>query len=314
MQNYIGIDIGGTKTAIILGDANARIHQRFQFATETARGPAHCLDRIQNDVRLLLKTKPVAAIGVSCGGPLDPRTGMILSPPNLPGWDEIPIVQILSDAFGLPVRLMNDANAGALAEWQFGAGKGAHHIIFLTFGTGLGAGLIVNGALLSGTNDLAGEVGHLRLTETGPEGYGKSGSFEGYCSGPGLVRLALRRLHHAPRSAQPLLKLAGSADNITAREISELALAADPFCASVVAECGYYFGKGLAILIDLFNPERIVVGSMGVRLGELLFAPARNEILREALNPAAAVCKILPAELGEKIGDVAALCVAQYEY
>jgi glucokinase len=313
MQNYIGIDIGGTKTAIVLGDSAAQIHHRIQFATETPRGPEWCLQQIKRNVREILITAPVSALGVSCGGPLDPKNGVILSPPNLPGWDQIPISQILRDAFGLPVRLMNDANAGALAEWQFGAGKGTQHMIFLTFGTGLGAGLILNGALLSGTNDLAGEVGHIRISETGPVGYGKMGSFEGYCSGPGLVRLAQRRLPQTPLSAKPLLERAGSGDKITARDIAELALAADPFCENIVAECGHYFGKGLSLLIDLFNPERIVVGSMGVRLGELLFAPARNEINREALIPAAAACAIVPAQLGEKIGDVAALCVAQYE-
>lgn len=314
MQNYIGIDIGGTKTAVVQGNSIGEIQQRFQFATEPARGPERCLQQIKKHIRNILKHTEIAAIGVSCGGPLDPNLGIIMSPPNLPGWDNIPIINLLKDEFQRPAKLMNDANAGALAEWEFGAGKRCQNMIFLTFGTGLGAGLILNGKLYSGTNDQAGEVGHIRITPDGPVGYGKAGSFEGVCSGPGLVRLARRRLADTPISAGPLLEKVDSIEKITARDITELALAADPFCENIVAECGHYFGKGLAILLDLFNPARIVVGSMGVRLGDLLFAPARNVIRREALSEAAAGCKIVPAALGEIIGDVAALCVAKNDF
>src|SRR5690606_15592063 len=135
----------------------------------------------------------LAAIGISCGGPLDSRRGVILSPPNLPGWDRIPVVEVFQQAFKVPVALQNDANAGALAEWLWGAGRGSHNMIFLTFGTGMGAGLILNGQLYSGTNDLAGEVGHIRLAPDGPVGYGKAGSFEGFCSGGGIKQLATDR-------------------------------------------------------------------------------------------------------------------------
>jgi glucokinase len=310
MQFYIGVDIGGTKTAVILGDEQGQIINRYQFPTDTPGGPLPCIEKIINSIHDITKDTPLKSIGISCGGPLNPDTGIIQSPPNLPGWDDIPIVQILKEIFSCPVYLMNDANAGALAEWQFGAGQNTRNMIFLTFGTGLGAGLILNGQLFSGTNDLAGEVGHIRITTTGPEGYGKAGSFEGYCSGPGLVRLAQRRSLLSPKSSEILRHQAGNDSPITARLITELALAGDPFCLSVVEECGHYFGRGLAILIDLFNPECIVVGSMGVRLGELLFRPARKEIEREALGLSARTCRLIPAQLGEQIGDVAALCVA----
>lgn len=308
--NYIGIDIGGTKTAVVLGNALGQIVQRIQFSTETHSGPKSCIEKTIKSIQQLTKNAIIKTIGISCGGPLNPDTGIIQSPPNLPGWDEVPIVQIFREHFSCPVYLMNDANAGALAEWKFGAGRNTRNMIFLTFGTGLGAGLILNGQLYSGSNDLAGEVGHIRITTNGPEGYGKTGSFEGYCSGPGLVRLARRRLLLSPKSGEALLRKAGSESQITARIITELALAGDLFCLSVVSECGYYFGRGLAILIDLFNPDCIVVGSMGVRLGELLFRPARKEIECEALTLSARTCRLVPAQLGEQIGDIAALCVA----
>ena len=134
------------------------------------------------------------AIGITCGGPLDSKKGLIMSPPNLPKWDKIPITKIIEDNFNVPVFLQNDANACALAEWRFGAGKGTNNMIFLTFGTGLGAGLILDGRLYAGTNNLAGEIGHIRLAKDGPLGYDKKGSFEGFCSGAGIARLAKKIL------------------------------------------------------------------------------------------------------------------------
>jgi hypothetical protein len=138
-----------------------------------------------------LKTSDkIEGIGISCGGPLNSKTGTILSPPNLPGWDNIPIVKYLEEKTGLKAWLCNDANACALAEWKLGAGKGCSNMIFMTFGTGLGAGIILNGRLYTGTNDMAGELGHIRLSNFGPVGYGKMGSFEGFCSGGGITQLA----------------------------------------------------------------------------------------------------------------------------
>ena len=169
---FIGIDIGGTKCAVVKGDLNG-ITDKISFATEGCEGT---LARIFDAVESLL---PATAIGISCGGPLDDRRGVILSPPNLPGWDEVYITDMLRDRFSIPAYLCNDANACALAEWKFGAGRGSRNMIFLTFGTGLGAGLILDGRLYSGTSGMAGEVGHVRLDDDGPVGFGKRGSFEG---------------------------------------------------------------------------------------------------------------------------------------
>lgn len=190
-----GIDIGGTKCAVCLGEVTAsevRIAARRSFPTGNTT-PSSAIHRLITALdNLLLKqgSPDLHALGISCGGPLDSRRGLILSPPNLPGWDSIDIVRPLREHYGISVGLQNDANACALAEWKWGAGRGTQNMIFLTFGTGMGAGLILNGALYSGTNDMAGEIGHMRLEASGPVGYGKAGSFEGYCSGGGIAKLA----------------------------------------------------------------------------------------------------------------------------
>ncbi|MBQ7292692.1 MAG: ROK family protein, partial [Clostridia bacterium] len=179
---YIGIDIGGTKCAVVLGDSNG-ILKKVAFKTE------ECKQTITKILDIAESFGTADAVGISCGGPLDSGRGVIMSPPNLPDWDNIPIVKLVSDRLGIPAYLQNDANACALAEWRFGAGRGTQNMAFLTFGTGLGAGLILNGRLVDGANGMAGEIGHIRLTDDGPTGYGKAGSAEGYCSGGGIARL-----------------------------------------------------------------------------------------------------------------------------
>ena len=178
----LGFDIGGTKCAVILAQAEGnqiRIIKRVAFPTP-AEAKAAVL-KFEATARTLLADHgwEPEAIGISCGGPLDSRRGVVLGPPNLPGWDNVPISKQFSTAFGVPAYLQNDANACAVAEWRWGAGRGVNSMVFLTFGTGMGAGLILNGRLYSGVSDQAGEVGHIRLAENGPTGHGKQGSFEG---------------------------------------------------------------------------------------------------------------------------------------
>jgi glucokinase len=314
MKFYIGIDIGGTKSAVLLIDESGKVWNREQFATFIGmNGWQLTVDKMKEMIRKLTDREKIESIGISCGGPLNSKRGMILSPPNLPGWDEVPITKIFQEEFNLPTYVQNDANAGALAEWKFGAGKGFENVIFLTFGTGLGAGLILNGKLFSGTNDLGGEAGHVRLADDGPIGFHKRGSFEGFCSGTGLAQMMSVELLCLAEEIgrETMLARYKSPGNVTGRDVTEWAKAGDSLALQVVEKSGTYLGKGLSILIDLFNPERIIIGSMGVRLGDLLFDPARRVIEKEAIPAAAAVCKIVPAKLGEAIGDYAALCVAQ---
>lgn len=212
----------------------------------------------------------------------------------------------------MPALLQNDANACAVAEWKFGAGMGADNMVFLTFGTGLGAGLILNGRLYTGTNDNAGEAGHIRLERFGPVGYGKAGSFEGFCSGGGIAKLGCSMALEALQSGrQPAyFKKAMNESDVTAKAIAEAADAGDETAINVYRVCGEHLGAGLSVLIDILNPEKIVIGSVFARSEHLLRKYAEEVIANEALPQAAKCCKIVPAELGEKIGDYAAIATA----
>lgn len=312
---YVGLDIGGTKCAVVLGDNDFNIYEKVFFETKVERGPTVILDEFKQYIHRLFDKydrKKLMKIGISCGGPLDSKKGLIKSPPNLPGWDNIPIVEILEKEFGIAVAIQNDANACALAEWMMGAGKGTENMVFLTFGTGMGAGLILNGKIYSGANDLGGEVGHIRMAEAGPVGFGKAGSFEGFCSGGGIAKLAKSTVEHKLKNkiAVGFCPTEEEIDAITAKSVFTAALQGDRVALGIVETTAEYLGKALAILIDTLNPECIVIGSIYAR-NEALLKPLVYKVLeKEAIPEALEVCRILPAQLGDKIGDYAALGVA----
>jgi glucokinase len=308
-----GIDIGGTKCAVSLGriDGDHIILDKRLFPTPSTHDETLSTFIAQLRKLLASQTEPLEAIGISCGGPLDSRRGLVLSPPNLPDWDAVPIVEIFHEAFAVPVALQNDANAGALAEWLWGAGQGSRNMIFLTFGTGMGAGLILNGQLYSGTNDMAGEVGHIRLADDGPVGYGKAGSFEGFCSGGGIKQLATTRAEAAINAGHPPAFAPTAADlpSITAATVAH---SDDPLAREIYDTVAQKLGQGLAVLIDILNPERIVIGGIYMRRHQVLENAMRRILQRETLPLSLSVCHILPAGLGESIGDYAALAIAHY--
>jgi len=283
--------------------------------TETEKGFAYTYEKICAAVEgLTIKYVDITGIGVSCGGPLDSGRGVILSPPNLVGWDSIPIVKLLRDRFGIRASLQNDANACALAEWKYGAARGYENAVFLTFGTGLGAGLILNGRLYAGANDMAGEAGHIRLADNGPVGYGKAGSFEGFCSGGGIAQLA-RSMALEKLQMGGKVSFAGDLNELGRLDAKTVALAAeagDELAMEVFRACGRYLGRGLSILIDILNPEIIVIGGIFTRQRDLLYGEAVRIIEKEALGRSRSACRIVPAGLGEQIGDYAALSVAGY--
>jgi glucokinase len=320
MSNLFGIDIGGTKCAVIFGkskDNKIEILDREFFLTKTQKGPGYALNSIAETISDMLQKydlseRDIKSIGISCGGPLDSKSGVILSPPNLPGWDNIEIVNILEKKFGIKTIIQNDANACALVEWKFGAGQGYKNIIFLTFGTGIGAGLILDGRLYSGTNDMAGEVGHIRLNNFGPVGYGKSGSFEGFCSGGGITQLARAKVLEKLQKCEAVSFCSGmdGLDGLNAKIVGDAAEAGDPLAKEIYEICGRQLGRGLAILIDILNPQLIIIGNIFTRSRDLLWPFAQEVINREALSCASNVCSVVPSSLGEKIGDYASLAVA----
>ncbi len=314
MPYYLGIDIGGTKCAVIRGDGEGHVTDKVRFPTtspeETLSNIYAAADRLIAEGRACGE-EPLA-VGVSCGSPLDSRAGIIQEPPNLPGWVDVPIVEELSRRTGLPSYLCNDANACALAEWYFGAGRGTRNMIFLTFGTGMGAGLILDGRLYAGTSDAAGEVGHMRLSDDGPVGYHKVGSFEGFCSGGGLAQLGRRYAHEAHDAglSPAYCPTPADLDTVSAKTIADAAHAGDETALRVYHDCGTRLGQALSVLVDILNPERIVIGSIFARSGDLLIPAMRAVMERECLSPSLAVCEIVPAALTESVGDLAALTVA----
>ena len=311
MARYIGIDVGGTKCAVSLGNENAEVLKTVRFPTE---GPEETVARILDEAEALVRgsDEPVRTAGISCGSPLDPKRGIIQSPPNLPGWDNIEIVRMTEERLGIPAVLCNDANACALAEWKFGAGRGCENMVFLTFGTGMGAGLILDGRLYNGANGNAGEVGHMRLERFGPIGYGKQGSFEGFASGGGIAQIART-------AAVEKLQRGGSVgycrsweelDSVNAKTVAQAAEAGDETAVRVYRQVGEMLGRGLSVLVDIINPERIVIGSIFQRSAELLREPMERVMRQECLPFSLDACEIVPAELGDDIGNRAALSLA----
>ena len=316
-KTWIGVDIGGTKTAVVISSEPPAMLERIEFPTLPAQGPERAIELIKQSIHKLIEssgisTAALGGIGVSCGGPLDQAAGVIQAPPNLATWVDVPITSILSDEFGLPCRLENDANAGAVAEHRFGAGQGTNHMIFLTMGTGFGAGIITDGRLLSGARGQAGEIGHVRLTASGPTGYNKDGSVEGWVSGGGIAQVAYREVGAAMRSGEisVLADELQANGTLTGKDIADAATKGDILAHRLIHSTGLRLGEALAILVDLFNPERIVIGGLAMRLGESLLAPARQVMHREALPASAKICQVVPAALGEQIGDVSAICIA----
>jgi len=304
-MDIIGLDLGGTKCTVVAGTDRTRPEQVARFATA---GPAETLKKIFKAVEKIVPAdEPV--FGISAGDPMDAEKGILLAPPNMPGWDYVEIVRELTAQFGGEAYLMNDANAGALAEWRFGAAMGCKNVIFCTHGTGMGAGLILDGRLYEGTNYSAGEIGHTRLAEDGPVGYGKRGSFEGWCSGGGIARYARQRAKdlNGKVAFNP-----GRVEDITARDVAEAAEKGDELAQEILATSGGYLGRGLGMLIDILNPEVIVLGSLYLRCGKFLEPFMRETLEKEALPQSLKNCRIVPTGLGEQIGNYAALCVALY--
>ncbi|TLS53640.1 ROK family protein [Paenibacillus antri] len=319
MTYLAGIDIGGTKCAVVLGRAREGAVDVLSKRMYPTPPPAEAVASFIANLDELLAAAGVDrpdAIGISCGSPLDSKRGLVLSPPNLPDWDRLDVVGPLKARYGVPVGLQNDANACALAEWKWGAGQGTEHMVFLTFGTGMGAGLILNGRLYVGKNDMAGEVGHVRLEDDGPIGYGKAGSFEGFCSGGGIAVLARTMTAERLRSGgEPPSFCASEAelDAITAKTVGLAAQAGDPLALDIYRIVGEKLGKGLAMLADILNPERIVIGSIYGRQQALLEPIVKDVLAKEALPITAGACDIVPAALGESVGDLASLSVALNE-
>lgn len=300
MTLLLGLDIGGTKSAAVIGDTDGTVLARVSAPTPreswqeaVALLCALCREVCHNqDVAV----SDMAALGVSCGGPLDSATGIVYAPPNLPAWEAVPLKSLLQSEFGLPTRLENDANATALAEHRWGAGRGCRDMAFLTMGTGIGAGLILDGRLYRGRGDLAGEVGHAVVLPGGPLcPCGKRGCLEALASGTSLARMGRERYGEA---------------GLTAYNVCDRARAGDLIAESVIADVALYMGIGLANLLHTLNLERVVLGTLAVHAADLLLDPIRAAAEAHCWPRVWEGVSILPAALGDAAQDKAALAVA----
>ena len=306
----LAIDIGGTKLAAGIVDTEGRILARGEVPTLAAEGLEPVLGRIVGLGRDLLSRPEVAdvsvhRVGVGCAGPVDLKAGIVFNPPNLPGWFRVPLIDHLQQALALPAVLENDANAAALGEFRYGAGKGARSIVYLTVSTGIGGGIILEGKIWHGLKDAAGEIGHMTVCPDGPLcGCGNRGCLEAMASGTSIARRA-REAVAAGRQTE-----LSEIPALTSADVVRLAQAGDVVACEVWDSAVTYLGIGVAAVITILAPERIVIGGGVTRAGDFLFKPVREEVRRRVkLVPVESV-PIVPAALGPDVGILGAAAVA----
>ncbi len=313
---FIGIDLGGTKIGTGLVRSDGKIIARDYQLTRAAEGERAVVGRMLDGARRVMAQAgvdgtQVAAVGIGAPGPLDIRAGVVVAPPNLPGWERVPLKRLIEDELGISAFLENDANAAALGEHRFGAGRGAMHMIYVTASTGIGGGLILDGKLYHGASGGAGEIGHMTIMPNGPRcGCGNHGCLEALASGTAIARVARERVARGDPTLIADLA-AGDPEIITAKLVAEAADQGDEVAEEILAQAMNYLGIGMANLVNLFNPQVIVIGGGLTNIGERLFGPVRQVIDRRAFRAAAQAVRIAPAELGDNAGVLGAAAVAQ---
>jgi len=309
---FVGVDLGGTKIYTALADLHGRILAEFRTPTKAREGPEAVIARIAETVHRVLKAvegKAPAALGIGSPGPLDPETGVVYNSPNL-GWDRVPLKKKLEELLEVPVLVDNDANLAALGEYSFGAGRGSRHMVYVTVSTGIGGGLILDGRIYRGAGGGAGEVGHMVLDPEGPPcGCGRRGCLEALASGTAMAARA-RELAAAGRGKAILREAGGAAGGITAVSVSRAAAAGDSEAAEIITRAGEYLGMGLANVINLINPDRLVLGGGALEAGEGIWAGMERELSARSLRPALDQVRVVRAGLGSRSGLMGAVALA----
>jgi glucokinase len=315
---FVGIDLGGTKIITALTDGEGRIISRDHRETEASKGQDAVVARMIDAASKVVNNggvvpAQVSGVGVAAPGPIDARTGVVTAPPNLPGWRDVPLRQLIQDELGLPTALENDANAAALAEHRFGAGRGTKHMIYVTASTGIGGGFILNGELYDGATGAAGEIGHMTILPQGPYcGCGNRGCLEALASGRAIAREARERVTCGiPTLIADLAE--GDPERISAKLVAQAAAQGDTEAEEILDEAMTYLGVGMANLVNLFNPELIVIGGGLTKMGPRLFDPVRRIIDRRAFSAAAHAVRVVPAQLGDDAGVLGAATVAMLQ-
>jgi len=304
MRHIIGIDLGGTNiVAGCVAEDGSAIHGVRSVPTGVEQGPDAVVDRIIATAQESLEEahwivpglKPIG-VGIGAPGPLDTRAGIVLLTPNL-GWVNMPLRDRMMKGLMLPTALDNDANCAVLGEWWQGAARGTRHAIGMTIGTGIGGGIILDGKLYHGASDIAGEVGHMTIDANGRRcKCGNYGCLEAYASGPNIALRAVEAIESGAVSSLPSY-VGGDLRKVTAQTVYEAAHADDDLALEVVRDTAKFLGAGVASLINIFNPEAVVICGGVTLAGPSLFEPLQREVSRRAFRPAVKVCRIVPGAL-----------------
>jgi len=310
----LAVDIGGTSFRLALADERGRILRRGSGPTRPEEGPERLLRRIKTKVEGLLidsgTRAMVKGVGVGAAGPLDLESGMLLHPPNLPGWHHVPLKSMLEESLGFPVWLRNDVDLGALGEHRFGAGRGFQQLIYLALGTGIGGGVILGGQLLSGTRVSAMEAGHMVVSPGGPRcNCGREGCLEALASGTAIARRAAERLSQGERS-QMLEMVNGKVERITAELVARAAHEGDALARQVLQEAGEWLGIGVVNLILLFDPEVVIIGGGVIGAGDFLLEPVRQAVKRWIVPYFEREVPVVRAQLGGDSNLMGAVALA----
>lgn len=315
VSNYIiGVDLGGTNIVSLLMSRDGKILARDTRKTLAKEGKERTISQMVASVREILRegeiskvfSESILGVGIGSPGPLNTKEGVIHFAPNLPGWIEVPLIQVLRDELNLPIFLENDANAAALSEWWLGAGKNVDNLVLLTLGTGIGGGIIIGGEVLHGAWDTAAEIGHMIIHEGGLTcGCGKQGCLEAYASATGVVKRTLAAIEKGKKTLLTDL-VENRLEDITCELIFKTAEKGDSLAKWIVEETARYLGIGIASIVNIINPEMIILSGGMIAAGGLLFKPVRKYAQENALAAAIKEVKIVPAALGGNAGAIGA--------
>lgn len=312
MAKRIGIDVGGTNVKIALVDDNGKIIYSNSVPTYAKMGYEYTVNNIKQAIRDLMKetnttTSDIEGIGFDFPGQVDCKTGVVKLAPNIPGWVNVPIAQMIEDEFHIPTRIDNDVRCAALGELKFGAGKGCENFICITVGTGIGSGIVINGKVVRGATNAAGELGHIKLQMNGGPicGCGDTGCLEAFASGPAIVAMAQEYIKGG-KSTKFREMAAAEGGEITPYMVAKAAEEGDPVAKRIFEIVGEYIGIGLTSVINLLNPEKVIIGGGVAESGELLLGPIRKTIKERAMVVAGNAVEIVPAQLGNSAGVIGA--------
>ena len=314
----LAMDLGGTKIYAATISAKGQVIAREYHPTLAEEGPEGVISRIfktidhlisQNDINL----PQLTGISIAAAGAIDIKRGLVTVSPHLPNWHDVPLRDIIGEKYQINTFLTNDANAAALGELYFGAGQGKNNLVLLTIGTGIGGGIIINGRLYSGVNGSAGEIGHMVIDTNGPKcSCGNNGCLEALISGTAIAHEAVRRIQQGENSSLNQVTK-GKIENITTEKVSAAARNGDSLAAEIILKAAYYLGIGLVNIVNIFNPEIIIIGGGMAKMGDMLLNPAKQVVKERAFPLPAQAVEIVPTHLGDDSGVLGAAAFAFHE-